>query len=145
VSAGREPAPLIVGYDGSTPAHAALAWAARSGEPIVVVRVLTPSPAAGAAAEDPAAVVLGAHRRAASSLLTDCAWCAEPVEAPSPASGLADAARRHGARAIVVGSHGHGHRRAVIGSEPHQLLAIADVPVIIVPPQAGARLLHDAA
>jgi hypothetical protein len=38
-------APLIVGFDGSTAAMAAVTWAATSGPPIIVVRVLQPRPA----------------------------------------------------------------------------------------------------
>ena len=38
-------APLIVGFDGSTSAIAAVTWAATSGAPIIVIRVLEPRPA----------------------------------------------------------------------------------------------------
>ena len=106
-------APLVVGFDGSTPATAALRWAAGTGMPVIVVRVLDPRPRPPGADRpnddlgvDDAALVLGEHAAVASRRLADCAWRAELVEACSPAAGLAAAARHHRATAIVVGSHG---------------------------------------
>jgi nucleotide-binding universal stress UspA family protein len=138
-------APLIVGFDGSTSAVAALTWAAASGMPIIVVRVREPRPAGvgwSDSALDDTSRVFGGHASGAVRRLDGCAWRPELVEATSPSAGLAAAARRHGATAIVVGSHGRRHHPGVIGTEPHQLLAEANVPLIVIPPQAGARLLH---
>jgi nucleotide-binding universal stress UspA family protein len=140
--------PLIVGFDGSTAAVSALAWAASSGAPLIVVRVLQPRPGGAGRSHtqgDVVSQVLGGHARGASRRLDGCAWRAEVVEASSPSAGLAAAARRHGATAIVVGSHGRRHHSGVVGTEPHQLLAEANVPVVVIPPQAGARLLRVAA
>jgi nucleotide-binding universal stress UspA family protein len=78
---------------------------------------------------------------AAAARLAGCPWRAELVEAFSPAAALAAVARRHGATAIVVGSHGHALARSILGREPHRLLTEADVPVVVIPPQAAARLL----
>jgi nucleotide-binding universal stress UspA family protein len=144
-SSSDRAAPLIVGFDGSTSAIAAVTWAATSGAPIIVVRVLQPRPAGVSRNRtelDDASRVFGGHMRSASRRLEGCAWRPEVVEASSPSAGLAAAARRHGALAIVVGSHGRRHHSGVVGSEPHQLLTEADVPVVVIPPQAGARLLH---
>jgi nucleotide-binding universal stress UspA family protein len=137
-------APLIVGFDGSTSAIAAMTWAAASGVPLVVVRVLAPRPAGAGHSDaelDDVSRVFGGHARSASRRLEDSTWRPEVVEASSPSAGLAAAARRHGAQAIVVGSHGRGHHSGVVGCEPHQLLTGADVPVVVIPPQAGARWL----
>ena len=138
-------APLIVGFDGSTSAIAAVTWAATSGAPIIVIRVLEPRPAGAERSHtelDDATRVLEGHTRSASRRLEGCEWRAEIAQASSPSAGLAAAARRHGALAIVVGSHGRRHHSGVVGTEPHQLLTEADVPIVVIPPQAGARLLH---
>jgi nucleotide-binding universal stress UspA family protein len=137
-------APLVVGFDGSTSATAALAWAGATGMPVVVVRVVErrqaqahrPDPG-----DDKTALVLGDHAPAAVASLAGCPWRAELVEAFSPGAALAAVARRHGATAIVVGSHGHALARSILGREPHRLLTEADVPVVVIPPQAAARLL----
>jgi hypothetical protein len=149
-------APLIVGFDGSMPATAALGWAAGTGIPVIVVRVVDPRRPRPPGADHPrdelgvddAAQVLGDHAGVAGRRLADCAWRPELVEACSPAAGLAASARRHGASAIVVGasaivvgSHRRGHRHAVHNNQVHELLAKADAPVVVVPPQAAAHLL----
>jgi nucleotide-binding universal stress UspA family protein len=139
-------APLIVGFDGSTSAIAAVSWAAASGAPIIVVRVLQPPPAGvdrRPTEQGDASLVFGGHAHVAARRLEGCAWRPELVEASSPSAGLAAAARRHEATAIVVGAPGPRHHSGVVGTEPHQLLSRADVPVVVIPPQAGARLLHD--
>jgi nucleotide-binding universal stress UspA family protein len=141
-------APLVVGFDGSTSATAALRWAAGTGLPVIIVRVLDPRPRPPGANRpdedlgvDDAALVLGDHAAVARRRLAGSAWRAELVEACSPAAGLAAAARHHGATAIVVGSHRRGGDHAVLGNQLRELLAKADAPVVIVPPQAAARLL----
>jgi nucleotide-binding universal stress UspA family protein len=147
-SAPVDVAPLVVGFDGSTPATAALRWAAGTGMPVIIVRVVEPRPRPPGVAHrdddlrvDDAALVLGDHVAVAARRLADCAWRAELVEACSPAAGLAAAARHYGATAIVVGSHGRGGGRTVVGNQLHELLAKADAPVVVVPAQAAARLL----
>jgi nucleotide-binding universal stress UspA family protein len=145
-AASDRTAPLIVGFDGSTSAIAAMTWAAGSGAPIIIVRVLQPTPAGvdrRPTEPDDASLVFGGHAHDAARRLEGCAWRPELVEASSPSAGLAAAARRHQATAIVVGAQGHRHQSRVVGTEPHQLLSRADVPVVVIPPQAGARLLHE--
>jgi nucleotide-binding universal stress UspA family protein len=145
-AASDRTAPLIVGFDGSTSAIAAVTWAAASGAPLIVVRVLPPVPAGvdrRPTEQGDASLVFGGHAHDAARRLEGCAWRPELVEASSPSAGLAAAARRHEASAIVVGAHGRRQHSGIIGTEPHQILSTADVPVIVIPPQAGARLLHD--
>jgi nucleotide-binding universal stress UspA family protein len=141
-------APLVVGFDGSTPATAALRWAAGTGMPVIIVRVVDPRPRPPGVAHrdddlrvDDVALVLGDHAAVAARRLAHSAWRAELVEACSPAAGLAAAARHHGATAIVVGSHGHGGGHSALGNQMHELLAKADAPIVVVPAQAAARLL----
>ena len=51
-----------------------------------------------------------------------------------PAQALMDAAARHEARVIVVGTWGESPvRGALLGSTPHKLLHLSDVPVLCVP------------
>jgi nucleotide-binding universal stress UspA family protein len=140
-------APLVVGFDGSTPATAALRWAAGTGMPVIVVRVLDPRPRPPGADRpdddrdvDDAALALGEHAAVASRRLADSSWRAELVEACSPAAGLAATARHHHAAAIVVGSHRRGGGHMVLGNQLHELLANADAPIVVVPAQAAARL-----
>ncbi|MEV6172541.1 universal stress protein [Streptomyces sp. NPDC051954] len=53
-----------------------------------------------------------------------------------PAQALIDAATRHSARVIVVGSWGESPiRGALLGSTPHKLLHMSSVPVLCVPPE----------
>ncbi|MGW2013493.1 universal stress protein [Streptomyces sp. NPDC001927] len=52
-----------------------------------------------------------------------------------PPEALIDAANRHAARVIVVGSWGESPMRgALLGSTPHKLLHMSHVPVLCVPP-----------
>ncbi len=52
----------------------------------------------------------------------------------SPAQALLDAAERHAARVIVVGTWGESPMRgALLGSTPHKLLHMSPVPVLCVP------------
>ncbi|MEY9995633.1 nucleotide-binding universal stress UspA family protein [Streptomyces sp. V4I8] len=51
-----------------------------------------------------------------------------------PAPALIDAASRHAARLIVVGTWGESPvRGALLGSTPHKLLHLSSVPVLCVP------------
>nr|WSW41681.1 universal stress protein [Streptomyces sp. NBC_01001] len=51
-----------------------------------------------------------------------------------PAQALLDAAERHRARVIIVGSWGDSPiRGALLGSTPHKLLHLSPVPVLCVP------------
>ena len=51
-----------------------------------------------------------------------------------PAHALVEAAEQHGARMIVVGSHGEAPLKgAILGSTPYKLLHQTEVPVLVVP------------
>jgi len=53
-----------------------------------------------------------------------------------PAQAIADVARVRGADEIVVGARGLGRVRALLGSVSHELLHIADRPVVVIPTAA---------
>lgn len=56
------------------------------------------------------------------------------AEDGSPEDGLIDAARRHGASMVVVGTHGERPLLGVIlGSAPYRLVHRCPVPVLVVP------------
>jgi nucleotide-binding universal stress UspA family protein len=128
---------IVAGYDGLQGARAALETAvelaARFEEPLVVVFASGPPGGPGEEA--------GAHRRAIEERGEQVTGEAverarqggvevELVISPErPAEGLHKIAAERGARFIVVGSHGEG---ALAGSIPHELLQIAETPVVVV-------------
>ena len=68
-----------------------------------------------------------------------CATTVEVID-QKPAQALIDAASRHEARLIVVGSWGESPiRGALLGSTPHKLLHLSDVPVLCVPTKGLRR------
>jgi nucleotide-binding universal stress UspA family protein len=54
----------------------------------------------------------------------------------SAAQAIADVARVRDADAIVVGARGLGRLRSLLGSVSHELLHIADRPVVVIPTAA---------
>lgn len=137
---------VVLGYDESPGAeralHVALEVAAAFGEPLVLVY--------GAAAPGAAGEEYRAHReavrQAGRSALSRAVEAADEAGVPStvevvdekPAQALLDAAERHHARVIIVGTWGDSPiRGALLGSTPHKLLHLSPVPVLCVP-TAGA-------
>ncbi|MFE9559696.1 universal stress protein [Streptomyces sp. NPDC006487] len=133
---------VVLGYDESPGAEralrVALEVAAAFGEPLVLVY--------GAAAPGPTGEESRAHREAVReagrSALSRAVEAADEAGVPStvevadakPAQALLDAAERHDARVIIVGSWGDSPiRGALLGSTPHKLLHLSPVPVLCVP------------
>jgi nucleotide-binding universal stress UspA family protein len=132
---------LVLGYDGSDCAKAALQAAVDSakafGDRIVVAFGAGVYPIG----ED------ADHLRLVRTMGTD--WANEAVAAikaagvtdvettvvdARPAEALLEVAADRGARMIVVGTHGeHPLTGAVLGSVPHKLLHLSRVPVLVVP------------
>jgi nucleotide-binding universal stress UspA family protein len=56
-----------------------------------------------------------------------------------PASALIDAAKRHDARAIVIGCEPHSRLHRALGVVTDELLKTSPVPVIAVPPGVGVQ------
>lgn len=137
---------VVLGYDESPGAEralrVALEVAAAFGEPLVLVF--------GAAAPGPTGEEYSAHRdavrQAGRSALAHAVEAADAAGVPSavevvdekPAQALLDAAARHDARVIIVGSWGDSPiRGALLGSTPHKLLHLSPVPVLCVPTGNG--------
>jgi len=133
---------IVLGYDESPGARRALAMAvslaARFDEPLVLVYGAEPP---GGLGEE-----FRAHQRALAEIGrtaidhavagADAAGVRTLVEVldAKPAQALVEAADRHDARVIVVGTSGESPLRgAVLGSVPHKLLQISDRPVLCVP------------
>ncbi|WP_406010425.1 universal stress protein [Streptomyces sp. NBC_00637] len=133
---------IVLGYDESPGAvralRIALQTAAAFGERLVLVY--------GAAAPGPGGEEYRAHheavREAGRIALDHAVTAAEAAGVPTtveiidqkPAQALLDAASRHEARFIVVGSWGESPMRgALLGSTPHKLLHLSTIPVLCVP------------
>ena len=59
-----------------------------------------------------------------------------------PAEALAKVAQVRDAEEIVVGARGLGRVRALLGSVSHELLHIADRPVLVIPAAAAEAMQH---
>ncbi|MER5193797.1 universal stress protein [Streptomyces sp. NPDC002755] len=133
---------VVLGYDESPGAVRALRIAIQTAaafrEPLVLVY--------GAAAPGSGGEEYRAHREAvreAGRVALDHAVTAAEAAGVSttveiidqkPAQALIDAASRHEARFIVVGSWGESPMRgALLGSTPHKLLHLSTIPVLCVP------------
>ncbi|MER5972935.1 universal stress protein [Streptomyces sp. NPDC002055] len=133
---------VVLGYDQSPGAaralRVAIEVAAAFGEPLVLVY--------GAAAPGITGEEYQAHhdaiRQAGRTGLDRAVRTADEAGVPStveiidekPEQALMDAASRHSARVIVVGSWGESPMRgALLGSTPHKLLHLSTVPVLCVP------------
>jgi len=142
---------LVVGYDRGESARAAVEWAARQLPPdgrLVVVFAEKPlhapqSPLSSA----------GERRRFAGAAIDellletdgavlDCEISTE-ISGEDPVSALREAARRHGAEAIVLGSQQHSRVHQAIGTVTSALLKDSPVPVTVVPSPAIDPLPSD--
>jgi nucleotide-binding universal stress UspA family protein len=134
-------ADIIVGYDGSEGARAALDVALEAstalGDRVVIAfgyhiqklggEVLDYAKAVQERAEE--AVDHGVHQAQAKGAEVESVVIEKP-----PAQALAELAKERSARMIVIGSHGESPLKgALIGSTPHKLLHISEIPVLVVP------------
>jgi nucleotide-binding universal stress UspA family protein len=145
----REPTPtIVVGYDGSDPARAALVFAARQAGPrgrLFVVHAYELPPDFAFLGSPYYDHLLSERRDRGEVLLRDLSlqdellagleYETQLIGGP-PAESIADVARVHHADAIVVGARGLGRVRALLGSVSHELLHIADCPVVVIPAAA---------
>lgn len=132
---------LVVGYDGSDCAKAALEaaihFAGKTGDRIVIGFGYEP----GGYGEEHSAhreevrkfgerATAPAIERAAEAGI-DASVALVPER---PVDALVALATEHDARAIVVGNHSESPLRgAILGSTPHKLLHVAECPVLVVP------------
>jgi len=131
---------LVVGYDGTDGARAALAEATALaqalGDGIVLVFAFEAPRIGGEAADLDAAI----EARGRALLTEACGSLADsgvPVDqrwlALPPAEGLIAAADEVDARMIVVGSYGeHVLKGALVGSTPYRLVHLSQRPVLVV-------------
>lgn len=154
--ADGRPTTIVVGFDGSEESVEALAAAAtRAGQSGTIVAVHA-AESASAWLDTP--YYDDAVRRRQQHVerffdqisafdLGDVTVEAEVVDGPVPEA-LATVAKLRGASEIIVGSRGLGRFRAAMSSVSHQLLRIADRPVIVMPrvrsvPPAHPRATRD--
>jgi nucleotide-binding universal stress UspA family protein len=132
---------IVVGYDGSSEAQAALAAAAaRAGEGGTVVAVYATEPASNWLDTPHYARALEIRRERAESVfdrlstveLADVTVEAELVDGPVP-DALAEVATLRDADEIAVGSRRLGWFRGALGSVSRRVLRTADRPVVVVP------------
>jgi nucleotide-binding universal stress UspA family protein len=146
-----DPAPILIGYDGSEPARTAIRVADGLLGPthaivLDVAPLLTPGESYAVAGSASSAVEFEhvhageAVDRAAEG--ADIARAAGFSAAPrgsvaaSTCEGILDVAEETRASAIVIGSHGRtGVREFVVGSVSHDLMQHSSLPVLVVPPQ----------
>jgi len=136
------PSSIVVGFDGSACALAALDKAVElarlDGSRIVIVFAFEIPAAYGGETGDYRRAVRQLAEQAAAKAAERVAQAGVEHEVDlipeRPAEGLVHAAERHGASLIVVGTHGeHPLAGAVLGSVPHKLLHVSRVPVLVVP------------
>lgn len=132
---------LVVGCDRSHSAQVAAEWAARqlgSEGTLVLVHACKPllrPPAALSTPEERIEIghaVVDELLMEVGGLLLDVDVEVEVLD-EDPVTAILDAARSHGAEAIVIGSEHHSRLRAAIGTVTEELLKVAEVPVIAVP------------
>jgi nucleotide-binding universal stress UspA family protein len=138
---------IVVGYDGSQPSRAALTLAARRagrrGRVFVVHAYELPPEFLGSPSFDRLLSERKDHGRALLDVipltgndeLLDTEYETELIGGP-PAHAISDVARVRDADEIIVGARGLGRFRALLGSVSHELIQIADRPVLVIP--AGA-------
>jgi nucleotide-binding universal stress UspA family protein len=135
----RPGGPVVVGFDGSPEARAAVAWAARTalvlGARLRVVHAVGLLEHSGLGATIPAEAELEVRAIATSEGIDplDVEWC---VVDGDPCSALLRMAEPpDGAALLVVGSRGaSAHPGTLLGSTSLEVAEHAPVPVTIVPP-----------
>ena len=133
---------VIVGYDGSEHAKAALRAGAEVakayGDKLIVAFGYDLHPIAGEMRDYQLALRDLATKRLNEAKELAAADGSVEIEAViverAPAAGLAHLATERDARVIVVGTRGESpFRGALLGSTPHKLLHLSDRPVLVVP------------
>jgi nucleotide-binding universal stress UspA family protein len=138
---------LVVGYDRTAGARAAANWAAaqlRSDGRLVIVHAARaqhapPSPlSTPAERRELAQAVIDELLMEADGSLLDLDIAAE-VSDSDPVGALLEAARSHGAQAIVVGHKRHSRLHKALGTVTSGLLESSPVPVVTVPPGTSSE------
>lgn len=133
---------IVLGYDESAGARRALVTAIdvarRFGEPLVIVYGASPPGGVGEEyrSHQDALVDIGKAATGRALVEAEAGGVETLVEivAAKPVEALLEAAERHDARVIVVGTWGESPLRgALLGSTPHKLLHLSKRPVLCVP------------
>jgi nucleotide-binding universal stress UspA family protein len=137
---------IVVGYDGSPPAEAALARGiarVASGGRLLIIHAWVP-PRILQGSTTYGVLAAWSYERAELELerlaethpdLATVQWEARVIEGSAPKV-LAALARDIGADEIIVGSNGAGRAGALLGSVAHGLLHTAACPVTVIPRRA---------
>jgi nucleotide-binding universal stress UspA family protein len=134
------PGPILVGYDGTEGAKAALAEALRLAGELDVEIVVAFAYWAGALGGESADLLSTLRERGQTVAEEALATAREAgVEGRAelvndrPAEALAQVAEEVGAQMIAVGSYGERPLTAlIVGSTPHRLMHVTAVPVLVV-------------
>ncbi|MFE3324586.1 universal stress protein [Streptomyces sp. NPDC059176] len=138
--------PVVLGYDESPGAvhalRAAIEVASAWDETLVLVFGAAAPGTPGEEYQSHAEAIRQTGRTALAHAVqaAEAAGVAASVEVidDKPAQALLEAAARHDARVIVVGTYGESPMKgALLGSTPHRLLHLSTVPVLCVPAPAG--------
>jgi nucleotide-binding universal stress UspA family protein len=132
--------PLVLGYDGTPGAKAALDEAVRLAglldTELIIAFAYWTNPLGGEVAD-----MIDALRRRGTDLVQEAIAAAAEAGVTArgellgdrPDDGLAGLAESVGAQMIVVGSHGEKPlRAAVLGATPHRLIHVTAVPVLVI-------------
>ncbi len=142
-AAGRT---VVVGYDGSPAARAGLEFAAGRAGPrgtvVVVHSYALPPDFLGMPTSEEMLIERQRHGAAVldaipleGSELVDVEYITELIGGP-PAEAIVAVAKARHADEIVVGSRGFSRLRAALGSTSHEVLHLADRPVVVIPQAA---------
>jgi nucleotide-binding universal stress UspA family protein len=141
---------IVVGYDGSPAARAALALAAdRAGDGRVYVVLAYGLPAEWVGAPTYQNLLDVELERAKSQVaqlekesgvdLSEVDWETELI-GDRPARAIASVAAAREADEIIIGTRGFGRARALLGSVAHELIHLAECPVTVIPERAVDRM-----
>jgi nucleotide-binding universal stress UspA family protein len=138
---------VVLGYDGSDAARAALEYAgdrAAGGGRLFVVCVSEPPPAYLGSPyyqrvlDESLGYARGLGEEAISLLPAGADVTTELLEG-SPSEAIVKVAQTRSADEIVVGSRGRGKVRAALGSVSQDVLHLADRPVVVIPNPTSTR------
>jgi nucleotide-binding universal stress UspA family protein len=134
---------IVIGYDGSESSKSALEkafdFANALEDTLVIVFAAAPGGYGGGEVPEQRKAVeeFGQRVTQEAVAMTKEAGidCTVEMINEHPHEALMTAARKHGARMIVVGSHGESPLKgAIIGATPYKLVQLSETPVLVVRP-----------
>jgi nucleotide-binding universal stress UspA family protein len=134
---------IVIGYDGSDASKSALNqaldFAKALGDSLVIVFAAAPGGYGGGEVPEQRRAVeeFGQKMTQEGVEIAKAAGVDAKVEMidEHPHDALITAGETHGARMIVVGSHGESPLKgAIIGATPYKLVQLSDMPVLVVRP-----------